>query len=788
MKLTDKITTFEEALSVPEIAEHRYSRRDDEYWHAVVSLMRVRKYDGQSITTTRDTLPKHMWWWVREHCRKQVSSDAYGDVLKMVWQVPSLAQYAPRPSSEAGKIEFFPDNRAGEADRPVTTTLGRFLNKVSPLYSDEHIKFLDEMYRAEMSNEIELMEGAVNFRRAYLEGPSSCMSKYFHDPSSMPEGGARAHAEKFEGNHPVDAYDVPGVMIAVGRDPSGRINARCMVYVNPDKPDDKRMIRVYGDASLLRRLQRNGFVYGGLDGVRLRRIPLPEFDTANIPTAHAYCAPYLDGPAGLHASPEAGRNLIHVEGTDYLTVVKSTRAEPLRAHLALAIGAVSANYAVTTPEANGTIFLRSVTEAEVTITCPLTGRVANLVDEDVRVNTVYTPQGLVQALIEPSQMISVHVCVEGFTHSVYAPADTPVFKEGAGLYVDDAATRKFCGHAPLREGMYAEVADRWVRQSNLRHAGWVTAVDGFAYRRSDVIDIVGVNSEGLYDQWNDAATVYAPKDTFDPKEYVRLHSKTRGTPAYTTKNAKVYKTDTGRVVLPVYHDVVLCADGQWRFNRGLVNQTWMNCGVWLYMPRKQAWDGHLAEDHPTRARWVEGMALRAVDVHDLAPQASANFDEHGNEVAIPETRAENWPDVLWQTFRRHLSYFNVYRRSNGTLAWNSFGNKYDEAMGAEVGLRLIDEYLNQSEDLAFHANVVREIRSVWVQFRGAYESKYNEQYLATYGVYPPSMIRPQEELPVVSEPVAVEPEPVDLPAPALPRVVDLADVADAFAQADRLVA
>lgn len=777
MNLTDKITTFEEALSVPEIANQRASRYDEQYWYAPGSHPRL-VWSAAPLTVpavVRDSLPKHMWWLIREWCRFQASRDVYGTVIAALWAVPSLAQYAPKPSSERGKIDFFPDSRAGEAERPITTTVGRFLNKVSPLYSDEFIKRLDEAYRAEMSNEIELLSGAENFRLVYLEGPSSCMSKYFHSPESVPEGEARDHYEKFEGNHPVDAYDVPGVMIAVGRDSNGRVNARCVVYVNPDNPEDKRMVRVYGDASLAARLRRNGFKLNSLSGVNLRRIPLPQLDRDGLEGVHAYCAPYLDGPGGLHTSPEAGRNLIHVVGRDYLTAIETRRVDALRRHLNTVFDSRSASssHTIDTPDANGVVYLRSVSEADVTLTCPLTERAVNLVDEDATLSDVYVQGRVVQAIVDVTDLPAAYVFDPASVSmvSVRYYEGTPTFD--SGQYIDTPDTRRDLGYIRLRDGMYVDYSDRWV----LPRAGWVQAIDGFAYRMADVMRIVGVNDDGHYDPGVERQ--FVAREGFNSKDYIRLHNKTRtGGATYTTKNAKVVKTDTGRTVLPGYHEVRLCGDGKWRFERGLVTVSWLgNTTVWMTREQARDWNGHLVDDHPVRKQWVDLLVKHVLQNDEaLAAYCTDPLGEPGPGGFV-ESREANWIEALWVAFQRRTTRFSIRRPAGGQLILDRYRSRYDPAQPLVEIAPLMDEYIAGDY---LHSRDVRELKSVWEQVVPAYTAAYNQKWFDDYGTWPPSMVPAQVEL--VPEP------PVELPGPAFPPVTDMADVADAFAQADRLVA
>jgi len=293
MNLSDKITTLEQFLETEEGSHYA------KWEMATVEGHRTRVVKGFVVPINtisgsvasndapllqwRNEVPAQFWWFCRDALRYYKSRDTYGAALMQLWEQPVTHWYSPRPhKDDPVKIEFYPDARAAMAERPVVTTIGRFLARVNPAFSDAYIKAIDELHRSEMSLELEILTGVEGIRAAYLEGPSSCMSKPWHDAEKARGTEYAASAPWFNGVHPVDAYDMPGMGVAVTRDPKGKINGRCLVYTNGE---DKRAIRVYGDASLKRRLLRNGYVFRGLSKMPLKLIPVKTPELLTMPAS-----------------------------------------------------------------------------------------------------------------------------------------------------------------------------------------------------------------------------------------------------------------------------------------------------------------------------------------------------------------------------------------------------------------------------------------------------------------------------------------------------------------------
>lgn len=289
--LADKITSLQDFLDVevPRIGKPRQFHLSlrEKFSGLPISVpfftTNTDSTTGISSQHTSDP-PQRMWWAVREHFRIEFGAYPEGTTV-LDWLLASRSRFGFPPAhyvhvskDDPSLIAFTPDEASGLADRQLRMTLGRYLKKYL-LLTDEQIKRLEEQHRADMSNEFELLTG-MDIVKAYLStkdtGASSCMS-YSADRYST------------DGVHPTEVYDAPGFAMAVLRTDGGRIKARCMVWVNPADPNDKRAVRVYGDGVLSRRLRRAGFEFKPLYGAVLKAIEVGR---------HQVVLPYLDGVEG----------------------------------------------------------------------------------------------------------------------------------------------------------------------------------------------------------------------------------------------------------------------------------------------------------------------------------------------------------------------------------------------------------------------------------------------------------------------------------------------------------
>ena len=182
-------------------------------------------------------------------------------------------------------IAYTPDATYGRQDRRVKTTVGRYLKKFySDSLNDQQIRQLVDSFRYHYGTEdIHWAATPEEMVEVYTSGPGSCMSHTFVPANDVRWG---SHC------HPVEVYGyAQGIRMAyLKRD--GKINSRCLVFENPDNPEDKRWIRIYGDEVLRMKLEANGYRHGSLVGAKLPKIQA--LRKSGRPLPDTYVMPYID--------------------------------------------------------------------------------------------------------------------------------------------------------------------------------------------------------------------------------------------------------------------------------------------------------------------------------------------------------------------------------------------------------------------------------------------------------------------------------------------------------------
>lgn len=198
-------------------------------------------------------------------------------------------------AADESKIEFFQSEDKFIRDIRTTSTIGKSLPLIvtpqerkaamAPATWDALVRTASDTHRDHyVAEDIVFLTKEEDIIAAYLaNGTSSCMTK---------------RADIFQGpKHPLAFYaDMPGVALAVLRR-GAATRARAFTYVNPDNPEDKRWIRIYGDTIMAAKLQRAGFSQGTWRNVKLRKIPATLLDGTIIP--ETYVCPYLDDVVGM---------------------------------------------------------------------------------------------------------------------------------------------------------------------------------------------------------------------------------------------------------------------------------------------------------------------------------------------------------------------------------------------------------------------------------------------------------------------------------------------------------
>lgn len=435
------------------------------------------------------------------------------------------AAYAVHISKEDQKlIAYTPDRAYGEADRQVKTTLGRFLTKYYPHLPDEAIAALTVDHLSELDTTFEILRGQelVNVYRSGALG--SCMSK-----SDVPKPG---------GYHPAEAYDMPGIAMAVLRDEEGKINARCLIL-----EEKKIFIRVYGDRKLRSKLERTGYKPGGWEGVEFKRIDYGD----NV------VMPYLDcfgGPGASHGS------CVAILGDKLLGVSKATHDR-----LKTMFGE---HYARPCTSTTGLIYLEPVPMDKVQVTCGLTGREVNQLTETM--HDYWDGTQLLRVCVDALEAagMTVTLVTDSGPKRVLCSTSTVTFNHGAYLVVDTPKAREHYGYVKLDAALYPD------------EQGWVQPY--YLTARADGSYIKEEDSVTLVDALCQITKVHKSEVQ---KGWVKIHSMTKGRACYATSDTVVLKTVTGRKVVAGYHSIATTWEGVTDFTRNLTRQYFNYLGeIW----------------------------------------------------------------------------------------------------------------------------------------------------------------------------------------------------------------
>lgn len=239
------------------------------------------------------------------HRREQLAADLHPAVRKMIarglrptdWH--QLVLEWPHLSEDGKRLAYTNDDRAGEADRQVVTTPGKYLKRHWPSLPDHVIRDMVELSSNKSGFALwDTMDGII---RGVEQGPRSCMRWDIAEPTVE-------CAE--ENEHPYLAYDPKhGWRMAVRFNDDGRIDGRALVYVGSafSSYNDTHkgcFVRTYlrrffsdgvtenyseADHGLQAWLEEQGYVHrsGWPEGARLARI-----EASN---SNDFLAPYIDG-------------------------------------------------------------------------------------------------------------------------------------------------------------------------------------------------------------------------------------------------------------------------------------------------------------------------------------------------------------------------------------------------------------------------------------------------------------------------------------------------------------
>lgn len=148
------------------------------------------------------------------------------------WQ-QLLLEWPHKSETDPNRLAYTRDERSGEADRQVVTSLGKYLARHFSEVPDHVIR--DVVAQHTYGGGIEIVTDPEAMIRAVMNGPTSCMSKCF---DILCDDGVH--------RHPYAVYD-PGLgwAMAIRHDPDSGILGRCLVWRDPDCEYSKIFVRSY---------------------------------------------------------------------------------------------------------------------------------------------------------------------------------------------------------------------------------------------------------------------------------------------------------------------------------------------------------------------------------------------------------------------------------------------------------------------------------------------------------------------------------------------------------------
>lgn len=295
------------ATRAAELLHFSYTHHHDESTTAANSIAaNLGYYPGQYYKALP---PAERFWMDRELIRQ--ASGVYPPLpaqLELVIRSFRLGQYFIHMSlDQPDKVAYTPDVEAGKNDKQVTIGLGKLLRKLLLMVSDSYIQQIESAVRGVRSDCYFTTSDPAGLEYVYrnMAGDSGCM---------------RHSAEHFKVDvHPARAYAAPGLAVAFTVDTAGAIKSRSVIFDNPDDPNDKRYVRIYGDGALKAVLMSKGYRARSLEGARLRRISQDPYTVV----------PYLDGPDGQQGHPEGIYGVTYANDKDYIQLLTSAGANAL---------------------------------------------------------------------------------------------------------------------------------------------------------------------------------------------------------------------------------------------------------------------------------------------------------------------------------------------------------------------------------------------------------------------------------------------------------------------------
>jgi hypothetical protein len=397
----------------------------------------------------------------------------------------------------------------------LSASLTGNLRKLYPYEQDHDLEAVVTEHNADISNEIEFVTGD-DIIAAYDNGCASCMT----DKSSRQRG------------NPLQAYNAPHIRLAVLRDGSGKVKARCLVY--EPSPDDLRFIRVYGDQTLKKRLIRRGYKPGTWHGAKFNTISIGD---------DKYLMPYLDGSddrGGISKSCVALLDgvITGIPGDIHHRLIEKHPA-----------------WSTCSTNTSGFITLVAPDYASFVERDILTGEEVNSLYHNMRSVFVNGEVGLSASV--PDDWV---VCKVGAFGRALVSPDTPMFRGYNENVLDTEANRRDYGWDKLDATLYPEEQD-WRKGVTLTQSGQ-------RIKEQDAVRIVYNKSD-----------IRIEHKSHVTKKHTLLH-KDGGSPIYAETKDDFVRTTTGRKVSLFVHEAVRLWSGEVRFKRGLRDTYLSGRDVW----------------------------------------------------------------------------------------------------------------------------------------------------------------------------------------------------------------
>lgn len=302
---------------------------------------------------------------VREQAQVYAKPTAVLNYLRSFKHIYQLFPHVCRV--DPTRIAYTPDMEAGLRDKKVTILMGRFIRKFFPLFTDNTVRELEAAHRAEMDPTLEIVTSREDVEFAYrnMAGDTACMR---YGPNHF------GHKEF----HPSAIYASQHFGVAVHRDGKGTVKSRAVVWVNPDDPEDKRFVRIYGDAALQTKLERAGYKMRGLKGAKIEALRDPAW--ADDPDEQdRFVMPYLDPAGGIHYSgPKEvefdGRWAVRYEDDpDHIHIVGLNERKKLHALDIMTTDCTSQS---------GSVRIALSQRGQIMVTCAVTGQTFSRLDHE----------------------------------------------------------------------------------------------------------------------------------------------------------------------------------------------------------------------------------------------------------------------------------------------------------------------------------------------------------------------------------------------------------------------